>query len=105
MVLGGTASTSNRIKIIDFSTPWLETPIGFLIPYPTSNENIAAIVKPFDLTVITLINIILFYHFDLRALSFSDMATASCFIPGDDDNSLHPGSCRHQNEEEFENRQ
>ena len=61
LVLGGTASTSNRIKKIDFSTPWLETPIGFLIPYPTSNENIAAIVKPFDLTVITLIHILFYF--------------------------------------------
>jgi len=51
MVLGGSASTSIRFKVIDFSTPWFETPIGFLIPYPISNENIAAIVKPFDSTV------------------------------------------------------
>jgi len=49
-------ASSLDIKTIDFSAPWTETPCLFLIPFPTSSENIAAIVKPFDLTVGLILN-------------------------------------------------
>ena len=49
--LGGFLATSLDVKTIDFSAPWTEAPCFFLIPFPTSSENIAAIVKPFDLKV------------------------------------------------------
>jgi len=49
-----TVASSFRIKYLDFTIPWLDSPLSFLIPYPTSSENIAAIVKPFDYKVIYL---------------------------------------------------
>ena len=51
LVLTGLTAQSFNFKTIDYSTPFAQTPLNFLIPYPTSTENLAAIVKPFDFKV------------------------------------------------------
>ena len=48
LVLTGNVASSLYSKYVDYSAVWSTTPLSFLIPYPTSSENIAAVIKPFD---------------------------------------------------------
>ena len=51
LVLGGIVASSIYIGTADYSATWADVIISFLIPYPTSSENIGAIVKPFQIEV------------------------------------------------------
>ena len=51
MALCATVASASRIKMFDFPTPWTDESLQLLIEYPTSTENLAAIIKPFDYQV------------------------------------------------------
>ena len=51
LVLGGILASSIYVGTVDYSATWTDIITSFLIPYPTSSENIEAIVKPFQIEV------------------------------------------------------
>ena len=51
LVLGGILASSIYVGTVDYSANWTDIITSFLIPYPTSSENIEAIVKPFQIEV------------------------------------------------------
>ena len=48
MILAGNPVIASRMRIVDFSISWIDTPVGLLIPFPTEQSNYKAIVKPFE---------------------------------------------------------
>ena len=48
MILSGNPAIASRMRIVDFSSAWTDTPAGVLIPYPVPKNNLAAIIKPFE---------------------------------------------------------
>ena len=52
---------SDRLRVLDLVHPWLYTPAAFLFPMPeTSQNNIDAVIKPFQLWVCSLIVITIY---------------------------------------------
>jgi hypothetical protein len=44
-------TTLARIGHIDFTYPYLYTPVSYMMPVPDSTANIKAVVQPFQLSV------------------------------------------------------
>ena len=51
LVIGAIGITTTRIMLVDLSTGYLYSSVTFMIPMPNSRNNIAAVVKPFQLPV------------------------------------------------------
>ncbi len=51
LVMGAMGITTSRIVLVDFSTGYLYSSVTFMTPMPDSMNNIAAVVKPFQLPV------------------------------------------------------
>lgn len=49
--MGAFAMSANRKALIDFSQGYIYTSNAFVIPMPDSSNNIAAVIKPFQLSV------------------------------------------------------
>ena len=55
MILSGNPAIASRMRIVDFSSAWTDTPVGVLIPFPIGKNHLAAIVKPFEWKVDTVL--------------------------------------------------
>ncbi|EFX79069.1 hypothetical protein DAPPUDRAFT_245402 [Daphnia pulex] len=51
LVMGAIAMTNIRLPVLDFSQGYYYTGIAFMIPMPGNSNNVAAVVKPFQLPV------------------------------------------------------
>ncbi|EFX79067.1 hypothetical protein DAPPUDRAFT_245404 [Daphnia pulex] len=52
LVMGAIGITTTRIVLVDFSTGYLYSSVTFMTPMPDSMNNIAAVVKPFQLPIV-----------------------------------------------------
>ena len=51
-LLGTLAPTAERYKKIDYTTFFINSPSGLLIPFPEPSVNIAAVIQPFSIKVL-----------------------------------------------------
>jgi hypothetical protein len=51
LVMGAIGMTNTRLPVLDFSQGYYYTGIAFMIPMPGNSNNVAAVVKPFQLPV------------------------------------------------------
>jgi len=63
--LSGNPAIAARMRIVDFSTAWTDTPVGVLIPFPIAKNYLTAIVKPFEWKVDTNKSILLISDYKL----------------------------------------
>lgn len=71
LVLGGIGITNPRIFLVDLSAGYLFSSVSFVIPMPNSENNIAAVVKPFQIRVKSIFSLVYSNSFRCFVLMFS----------------------------------
>ncbi len=62
MIAGGFVITYPRFEVADFSVQFYNDPVTMLIPYPSLDDAINGIIRPFQYDVNIVLSMILFNH-------------------------------------------
>lgn len=55
MIVGAVTIALSRHASMDFAQGFMHTPVAILIPMPEPSNNVASVIKPFQITVSTVL--------------------------------------------------